>query len=677
MEVCEEIISYPFVKYKINVSHVTSRNSTAFEWLFLEALIKSNGTEFQNENVEHFFRNYFQIDNPEKLIKPVLKRLYDLQALACPKLTDDISLSELALSDIKVLPLGKEMQQKGLLPGEHSRDTLELVYDVSKNKLITDRKKFSAEAEGISVSAEESSFPEKLVRQYIESQRPKNEKEEKTGQTDKELAEEMLSQSSEESASSKKSKKKEKKNNQKKLDWLKVNTEIDSLSPQKTETCFDNIPCKIQLKDGLVWKIENNKSVELEEVSLEKFENNPPESLENCPLTSIAKPDEEIEQIILFKEQKSVKDASAPSLNKFIDKKLYGGLTTIISRQFFHQENLQKRNGKNKSDKNKKLSTKTIILSGSQKFSVSSENAILLVAVPEKILPPDRIFMSENFSIKVEKFPVKAGQVQKELTFAYLPKNSKENLKKFILPLVEKYYKTEPGLLLLLNEENGLKSEFDSYFEKLLVNCSVKEKAEKIEELNQKAVNLTGKKCISDELVSNLITNKKEVKNLVTDLETARKTIEEYSSIAIVKNQVLRDLLKIVLESLNPTDSVEEIWNLLDFIKEKSPDSVGNLNKQGVLGKLYSKKAQNEVFETAFSGKLDSAHCDFEERVLNLANWYQKIKSIRDDKKLKDALNAWKNNFGNLRKYYGNIESAEKYNREIEAKRTLINSIEN
>ena len=69
MEVCEEIISYPFVKYNVNVSHVTSRNSTAFEWLFLEALIKAADTEFQNENLEDFFKKYFQIDNPEKLIK--------------------------------------------------------------------------------------------------------------------------------------------------------------------------------------------------------------------------------------------------------------------------------------------------------------------------------------------------------------------------------------------------------------------------------------------------------------------------------------------------------------------------------------------------------------------------------------------------------------------------------
>ena len=673
MEVCEEIISYPFVKYRINVSHVTSRNSTAFEWLFLEALIRARGTEFQNENIDSFFKNYFQIDNPEKLVKPVLKKLYDLQAVACAKLTDDISLSDLTQHDVEILPLGKEMQQKGLLPGEHSMDVLELVYDVSKNKLITDRTKFSAEAEGNYISVEESSFPERLVRDYIESQRPKSEMSEKV-QSDEELAEEMLSQNSEEKDHSKKEKNKKKKNKQKKLDWLKDNTEIDSVIPVKNEICFDNIPCKIQLKDDLIWKIENNKVLELEETSLENFENNPPEELENCPLTSITRPDEQIEQIILFKEQKSSKDAVAPSLNKFIDKRLQGGITNILASPFFHKENLNRKNAENKSD-NKKHAFKIIILSNSPVFSLLAENSTFLLALPERILPPNCIFMNENFSINAEKFPVKAGDVSKKLTFAYLPKNTKPNLRNFILPIVEKYFRTEPGVLLLLNEANGLQSQFNFYFEELISNASVKEKCKKIEELNQLSFNLTGKKCLSDETVFNLIFNAQKIKENVTDFESARNIIEDYSSISVVKSQVLREFLKIVLESLIPTDSVEEIWNLIDLIKEKSPDSVGYLDKQGCVGKLYSKKAMNDVFEKAFSDKLAEAHCDFEKRVLNLADWYRKIRDMRDEKKLKDALNAWKNNFGNIRKYHGTIEIAEKYNQEIESKISAIKKL--
>ena len=283
--------------------------------------------------------------------------------------------------------------------------------------------------------------------------------------------------------------------------------------------------------------------------------------------------------------------------------------------------------------------------------------------------------MNENSSINVEKFPVKAGDVQKELTFAYLPKNSRPDLKNFILPVVEKYYEIEPGVLLLLNEENGLQSEFNSYFEKLVSYCSVKEKAEKIAELNQQSVNMTGKKCVSDETVFSLIVNEEEIRHSVLDFESARKNIEEYSSIPVVKNQVLRDFLKIVLEVLNPTDSVEEIWNLIDLIKEKSPDAAGYLDKQGCVGKLYSKKAMNDVCEKAFSDKLAEAHCDFEKRVLNLADWYRKIRDMRDEKKLKDALNAWKNNFGNIRKYHGTIEIAEKYNQEIESKISAIKKL--
>ncbi|MCR4954023.1 MAG: hypothetical protein K6A43_08105 [Treponema sp.] len=635
MEVCEEIISYPFVKYKVNVSHVTSRNSTAFEWLFLEILIKSSGTEFQNENLEDFFKNYFHIENPEKLIKPILKKLYDLQAVTCPKLTDDILLSELTLKDVEVLSLGREMQQKGLLPGEHSNDMLDVVYDVSKNKLIWDREKFSDEAEGNYVSVEETPFPKRLVREYIESQRPKNENLENSEQG------------------------KGKKKKQKKLDWLKNNTEIDSVLPIKIETCFDNISCKVQLKDGLIWKIEGNKVTELEESSLENFENTPLESLVKCPLTEISKPDEQIQQIILFNDLNN-------RIQSYLKNDTYK--TFLIESSLFDKEKLVKKSDTKNKKSDKKQSLRIVILSNSQNFSISSENAIFVLSVPERILPPNIIFMNETFSLNVEKFPVKAGDVSKELTFAYLPKNVKPNTKNFILPLVEKYFRTEPSVLLLLNEENGFKNEFNSYFEKLVSNGSVKDKSEKINELNQRSFNLTGKKCVSDEIVFNLIINKEQIKQSVTDFSSARKIIEYYSSISIVKNQVLRDFLKIVLESLQPTDSVEEIWKLIEFIKNISFDSVGFLDKQRVIGKLYSEQAKNDVFKKAFSEKLEGSHCDLEKRALDFASLLKKINSESDEKKLKDALNTWKTNFGNLKNCYGTIEIVEKYNCQINSR---------
>jgi len=79
--------------------------------------------------------------------------------------------------------------------------------------------------------------------------------------------------------------------------------------------------------------------------------------------------------------------------------------------------------------------------------------------------------------------------------------------------------------------------------------------------------------------------------------------------------------------------------------------------------------------ETLFKGGVNSTLCDFDKRVRALAIWYQKIKNIKDGKQLRDALNTWKNNFGNLRKHYGTIETAEKYNREIESKFSVIRNL--
>jgi len=637
MEVCEEIISYLFIKYDVSISHVTSRKSTAFEWLFLEALIKAQKTEFEDKNIEDFFRNYFQIDNPQKLIFPVLKKLYDLQAISCEKLTDDTELSELILKDVKVLPLGKEMQQKGLLPGEHSNDKIDVVFDVSQNKLIWETKKLSSDAQGNYVQIEESTFPERLVREYIESQRPK-----------------------------KKNKSKQK------IDWIKDNTEIDSVEPVKKEICFDNIRRKVHLKDGLVWKIESNKIEELEEASLENFENLAPECLSNIPMTAITKPDEEIEQIVLFSKL-------TDRINLYMKNDSYK--TVIIENSFFDGNILNKNiSGKgNENNKNDKKDYKTVILSSANQFSVSSKNNSLIIQIPEKLLPQNSILMTKNFPLNVERFSVHAGDFQKEIPFAYLPKTPKHDFKNIIRNAVQKYCNQDAGVLLLLNEDNDLKEDFKTCFNKIISTGSLKDKSDKINAINKLATDLTGRKYISDEEVLRIMIDEDKIKSSVSDLSSARRIIAEYTEISCVRNEVLRNLLKLVLENVLPSDHLEEIWELFNFIKQKSQDSIGFLDKQHILGKLYTNAAKENVAKEAFSGQLKLAHCDLEERSVKLYRIYQDIEEKQKvaNPRLKDTFNTWKVSLENFRKYYGTVHKIEEFNNIVEQIKVRVTTARN
>lgn len=636
MEICEEIISNPYIKYKVKVSHVTSRNSIAFEWLFLEALIRTSNTEYQSENLYDFFRNYFLIDNPEKLIMPILKRLYDLQAVSCSKLSDDISLSDLQLSDIEVLPIGKEMQKKGLLPGEKTSDVIELVYDVLQKKLC-DRNNFDSEAKGIYKSLpEEPIFPEKVIRDYIESARPHSEAKEDNSVINNENTDN-------ENAESKKAKKKGKKNKGKKFDWLKDNTEIDKLIPSNTEICFDNIPRKVQLNDGLVWKIESNKDIELDKRSLEKFENDAPAIFSACPETKISKPDSEITQIVLFKD-----------LNSRIKQYIKNNRISILNASLFNidrKENNKKNNGKNE--------TSLIILDAAQEFSIRKTQDNVIVTVPEKIIPSNCLYMNEKFLMQVEAFPIKAGDFSKKITFAYLPKNVKSDINNVLIRIVDKYYEKNAGVLLLLNESDVLKKEFDKYLDKLVSNGSIKDKGCKIDELNKLSSDLTGKKIISEEIIYNLLVDKAKIAEAARDFTSAKKIIEEYSSIPVMKNQVFRDFLKIVCDEVKASDSLEEIWSFIDFIARKASDAKGYLDKQNSLIKLYSDKAKNAVCKLAFENKLEKAHCYLEERFITLSKLYKEIKTEQKAKKQKELINTWRNTIKNVKNKFGSIHELE------------------
>ena len=493
---------------------------------------------------------------------PILKRLYDLQAVDCEKLDDDISLSELTLADVDVLPLGKEMQQKGLLPGEHLSNILEVVYDVSRNQLITDRNNFDIEPRGVSVgiSNDETLFPERLVRNYLEAQKQKN--------TNKEQ---------EDNKSQETTKKKNKKKKQKTIDWIKDNTEIGDVLNLSQEICYDNVKHKVQLQNNLIWKIESNKDTLLDAASLEKFENPPPANLLNCPMTEITEPDVQIEQIILFKD-----------LDNQISKYLYNDSfitnIAIVDNSFFDEEKFFK----GKSEKNTKKTVRSIIVYNAPNFSVKGKNNNLVVYIPEGINQSRYIFANEKFCVKAEKFNVKADDVSRELIFAYLPKNVKIRVTNCILPIVERYYKETPAVLLLLNEGNGFTNEFQVFFDKLLSNKSIEERIKIINEINKLSLDIYGKRSVSEEVVSNLIINKNEIEKNVNDYDSVKKIIEKYSDLSVVRNQVLRDFLTIVLECLGPTDSLNDIWMVIDFIKQKSPESIGYLDKKGIIIGLYS-----------------------------------------------------------------------------------------
>ena len=56
MKLTDVTLSYPFIQYRIDVTHFTARRSTAIEWLILEAVQRVQQIpEYSGMSIENFF----------------------------------------------------------------------------------------------------------------------------------------------------------------------------------------------------------------------------------------------------------------------------------------------------------------------------------------------------------------------------------------------------------------------------------------------------------------------------------------------------------------------------------------------------------------------------------------------------------------------------------------------
>lgn len=165
-------LSYPFKEYEALVKHFTTRKSTAIEWCVLELAKKAqNDSVFSGVTLSSVFEHILKISDPDLLIKPCLISLEDLNAIRVNNLCDQTLLEELRLSDIELTDTGKEMQEKGLLPGVENEEIVKIMYDLSTHSIIKKPKgKYDLEAEGYEVKEIEDTivFPRSLVIQYLE-----------------------------------------------------------------------------------------------------------------------------------------------------------------------------------------------------------------------------------------------------------------------------------------------------------------------------------------------------------------------------------------------------------------------------------------------------------------------------------------------------------------------------
>ena len=113
MIISEVIMSYPCIKYEVEVSHFTERKSTAIEWVILEAINRCNVlTQYEGVSISDFFKSIFTISDADLLIRPCLLALHDMGAINISGIDNETELSTVPMRNLQLTKIGKELQMQ-------------------------------------------------------------------------------------------------------------------------------------------------------------------------------------------------------------------------------------------------------------------------------------------------------------------------------------------------------------------------------------------------------------------------------------------------------------------------------------------------------------------------------------------------------------------------------------
>ena len=135
MKLTDVTLSYPFIQYRIDVTHFTARRSAAMEWLILEAVQRVQKIPgYSGMSIESFFSLLFGITDTNKMIRPCLLNLRDIGALRLDSVYDQTDMNETTMGQLYLTDVGASMQKYGKLPGADSTDRIRLSYHVLANQ---------------------------------------------------------------------------------------------------------------------------------------------------------------------------------------------------------------------------------------------------------------------------------------------------------------------------------------------------------------------------------------------------------------------------------------------------------------------------------------------------------------------------------------------------------------
>lgn len=532
----ELMLSYPYIKYKIEISHFTSRKSTAIEWVILEAVDKCEADEaYKGVSIEALFKGVFTISDADLLILPCLISLQDMGAIAMSNIDDETKLDSTAMRELKLTNVGREMQKKGLLPGATSEEVITIYYDIStKNIFQGDKGSYSVSPSGMQVEdADESEFPLSLIKAWLSD--IQNNK----GKTN--------------------------------LHWLTPTTNIEDINELENTVLWKNSIKKIEILDGMRWKVLGAENEKIDDLSLVTFDPVLSEKTTDLPNLNISNPDNEIKRFIPIAKLSASISENIQKDNLFlIDEKYYRDIKNI-------QHN--------------KKSPKVGIVYGAESFSVENKNECLIIRIPDdELREKGYVYLNTQLLIQVGIVKVFTKNISKDIAVACIPKTITVKLSDTIVPIIVQYYKKDSIILLILYEL-GLKNLFLEYVVKLLSDENkLSDKARIIDYFNEQSKNYYGSNIISAFDKERFLIDETYIAQHSKDIEQAKNIIDEYSNIKSIfqEEKLFKKMLALTIKHVGKQDYIEHIWELWKHISTKDKKYLNWISQENLYKDIYS-----------------------------------------------------------------------------------------
>ena len=534
----EVTLSYPCVQHKVEVSHFTARKSTAIEWVILEAINKCEKlSNYAGISIASFFEQIFTISDADLLIRPVLISLQDIGAITISGIDDETELDTVAMNNLKLTKTGREMQSQGLLPGTSSEETFSIYYDVAADALKDEANLYKEESTGIRIididDADDLEFPEGAIREWLFTVQNEQKR--------------------------------------RRLNWLTPTTKIESVTPLSSKIYWKNITRKVEIVDGMRWKVSGIEDEEIDEITLEVSDTSCPESLRDLPFWEIVNPDEEIKRLVSIDE-----------INALIGEYLQKDDLFCVEAKYYTDV---------KSNQQNKKKIRIGIVYGADEFKVENSKKQIIIRVPDCNLRNYGVYLNAKDSVKACITNVSAGSISKEIAIAYIPKRIETNLPNVIVELVDKYYSYDNTILFALYEL-GLKDMFIEYVDRIVSEeLKLADKAKAIELFNEKSRGYYGMNVISAADKERILVNEAYIVEQCKNINDAKEVIFEYAEINAFRQDesLFQRIMKIAIEHVGEQDSLEDIWDFWQAITSAKKAYINWVTKMGLQKFLYSK----------------------------------------------------------------------------------------